>query len=363
MSDALVEGATFTEVEQQILNNNWSKASQIDASTKKEMIEQLQQDGFDIKDDYGNSIEFTEDEKKIINNMLTNPLTLTATDKAKILKKIVELGGEIKDAEGNSVEFTEEEKNMIINDMNDPFFSWTEGELLLRATGNFTNTIMNNMIENIYNKAYNAEDAGKTVADSAGDAIVSSFTAKAPTINNASEKLITDDVNKAMNDNVDTKGVGDEAIKQAKNQMWDLRRTLEKTAKDVANDMGDSFSDNLTVNNKTFKSSLNSVFSTTIRKLKSNNSVLFDAIGLVIPAFNWFAEGGFPETGEMFIAREAGPELVGSIGNKSAVANNDQIIEGIKQGTYEAVSTAMRENNNSKQPVIVKIYILDMVHM
>lgn len=355
MSDALVEGATLTEVEQQILNNNWSKASQIDASTKKEMIEQLQQDGYDIKDAYGNSIEFTEDEKKIINQMLTSPWTVKAEDKAKLLKRIVELGAEIKDAEGNAVEFTEEEKNTIINDMNAPFLSWTENVLLMRTTTDFTNTIMNNMIENIYNKAYNAEDAGKTVADSAGDAIVSSFTAKAPTINNASEKLITDDVNKAMNDNVDTKGVGDEAIKQAKNQMWDLRRTLEKTAKDVANDMGDSFSDNLTVNNKTFKSSLNSVFSTTIRKLKSNNSVLFDAIGLVIPAFNWFAEGGFPETGEMFIAREAGPELVGSIGNRAAVANNDQIIEGIKQGTYEAVSTAMRENNNSRQPVIVKI--------
>ena len=76
-----------------------------------------------------------------------------------------------------------------------------------------------------------------------------------------------------------------------------------------------------------------------------------------IPKLNisWYANGGFPDTGELFLAREAGPELVGSIGNKATVANNDQIIEGIKQGTYEAVSTAMRENNNSKQPVIVKI--------
>lgn len=44
------------------------------------------------------------------------------------------------------------------------------------------------------------------------------------------------------------------------------------------------------------------------------------------------AEGGFLNTGEMFVAREAGPELVGRIGNKTAVANNDQIVSSIAKG-------------------------------
>lgn len=39
--------------------------------------------------------------------------------------------------------------------------------------------------------------------------------------------------------------------------------------------------------------------------------------------------GGFFKSGEMFIAKEAGPELVGRIGNKSAVANEDQIGDAI----------------------------------
>ena len=39
----------------------------------------------------------------------------------------------------------------------------------------------------------------------------------------------------------------------------------------------------------------------------------------------------------MFIAREHGPELVGTIGNKNAVANNMQIIEGIEQGVRDAI--------------------------
>lgn len=55
-----------------------------------------------------------------------------------------------------------------------------------------------------------------------------------------------------------------------------------------------------------------------------------------------FAEGGYPETGQLFMARENGiTEMVGAIGNRAAVANNDQIIAGIKQGVYEAVMEAM----------------------
>ena len=67
---------------------------------------------------------------------------------------------------------------------------------------------------------------------------------------------------------------------------------------------------------------------------------ILSAIGLPtsLPKLNvsWYANGGFPDMGEMFIAREAGPELVGRIGNKSAVANNDQIVAGISAGVRNA---------------------------
>lgn len=52
------------------------------------------------------------------------------------------------------------------------------------------------------------------------------------------------------------------------------------------------------------------------------------------------AGGGFPSAGELFIARESGPELVGSIGSRTAVANNDQIIAGIAKGVREAMGGA-----------------------
>lgn len=63
-----------------------------------------------------------------------------------------------------------------------------------------------------------------------------------------------------------------------------------------------------------------------------------------------YAAGGFPDVGEMFIARESGPEMVGKIGNKTAVANNDQITTAI----YNAVKSALG-GSQSGTPIIMKI--------
>ena len=69
---------------------------------------------------------------------------------------------------------------------------------------------------------------------------------------------------------------------------------------------------------------------------------------------DWYANGGFPDAGQLFIANEAGPEMVGSIGGKTAVANNDQIVEAIAQGVFRAVTEAMNGNSgNRKQEVVI----------
>lgn len=46
-------------------------------------------------------------------------------------------------------------------------------------------------------------------------------------------------------------------------------------------------------------------------------------------------------SGQLFLAREAGPELVGTIGGHTAVINNDQIVSSVSDGVYRAVSAAM----------------------
>lgn len=59
-------------------------------------------------------------------------------------------------------------------------------------------------------------------------------------------------------------------------------------------------------------------------------------------SLKWYAKGGFPDEGQLFMAREAGPELVGSIGGRTAVANNDQIVEGISYGVSSANEGVIR---------------------
>ena len=54
-----------------------------------------------------------------------------------------------------------------------------------------------------------------------------------------------------------------------------------------------------------------------------------------VPQIPMLANGGYVDQGQLFIAREAGAEMVGSIGRRTAVANNDQIVEGITNGVRE----------------------------
>ena len=77
-----------------------------------------------------------------------------------------------------------------------------------------------------------------------------------------------------------------------------------------------------------------------------------------------FAEGGFPKVGQLFIAREAGPELVGQMGNRTAVANNAQIVEGISAGVYQANTEGnmiMRETNRLLRVIADKNNVVELV--
>ena len=76
-----------------------------------------------------------------------------------------------------------------------------------------------------------------------------------------------------------------------------------------------------------------------------------------IPHIPLLAEGGFPEQGQMFIAREAGAEMVGNIGRRTAVANNDQIVSGIAGGVAEAneeQNVLLREQNSLLRAILEK---------
>ncbi len=73
-----------------------------------------------------------------------------------------------------------------------------------------------------------------------------------------------------------------------------------------------------------------------------------------------YAGGGAPGAGQMFIAREAGPELVGTLGGHTAVMNNDQIVASVSAGVYRAVAAAMSQisnQNNAGQVPVINVYV------
>ena len=67
---------------------------------------------------------------------------------------------------------------------------------------------------------------------------------------------------------------------------------------------------------------------------------------------DWYANGGIVPNGDLFFAGENGPELVGSMGGQSAVANQGQIVDGISRGVYNAMMSAMSQSGGEKNITI-----------
>lgn len=70
-----------------------------------------------------------------------------------------------------------------------------------------------------------------------------------------------------------------------------------------------------------------------------------------------FAEGGFPVSGDLFVANENSAELIGSLNGRTAVVNNDQIIAGITSGVERANSeqnTLLRQQNELLRGILEK---------
>lgn len=106
---------------------------------------------------------------------------------------------------------------------------------------------------------------------------------------------------------------------------------------------------------------LNSRLNWKIDPIVVEGKVIFGGTTVNMGTVQGYATGGFPETGELFMARENGiTEMVGSMGRKAAVANNSQIVDGIADGIYPAVYNAVMDafssnGNRNDGDVVVQI--------
>ncbi len=112
---------------------------------------------------------------------------------------------------------------------------------------------------------------------------------------------------------------------------------------------------------------LSSSFRTMIRNIIDYLNGWVDKINAVLPGSpvkkmgypDWakYKDGGFPPSGQIFIANEAGPEMVGTIGGRTAVANNGQIVDAVADGVYEAnaeQNMLLREQNSLLRQILAK---------
>ena len=141
----------------------------------------------------------------------------------------------------------------------------------------------------------------------------------------------------------------DETAGDIKKQNDDISKAFSKekwTFKGVWEGLEDTF--------KKAKDKIKGIWNSIAEKLNGEHLFGSEKMKINLPKF---AGGGFPENG-LFLANST--ELVGRFSNgKTAVANNEQIVQGISAGVYNAVSAAMANSNSNGGGYIANTIVVD----
>lgn len=354
-----LDGIELTGSEKIMMQNNFLEGTKLDSAKLQEFIESLKNDGLYIKNQWGEAIEFTAAEKEAISKLITEPYTIDENTMRNLLGHIIDQGGIIRDEYGKAIEFSQSEIDWIHGKIQDPITSWKASQSVWDKFEQFGNGIPETIAQGITDKAQEAYDATGDLVDGAVSSASEGYNYAVPNLREETRNFITGTITDSINAEVPninsaTYAVGEGAVDSLSDGIDNNLQGALDTFGGAGTELGNKLSDNLKVNGTTLKNTLLSSLTNIFTKLKTTNSTLFGFLKL--PTIKWFADGGFPETGQLFAARENGPELVGNIGNKAAVANNDQIIAGIAEASYQGVSQALKENkSNQRQPVNVYI--------
>ena len=125
--------------------------------------------------------------------------------------------------------------------------------------------------------------------------------------------------------------------------------SLLRLGSTLGDELGTSFGTGMEVPVNSALGTLERTLNGSLKKVKSvNASTSGVSLGRFATTVALKAAGGYVDEGQLFIAREAGAEMVGSMNGRTAVANNDQIVDGIYRGVYNAVRAAMTQGDSGK---------------
>lgn len=162
------------------------------------------------------------------------------------------------------------------------------------------------------------------------------------------------------------------SLAKAKKPDWDTMKknvgsaldNAKKTADDKLSKLKKAFSDAADAASKAWGDIKLKFGQIKLPSIKTIWSAATGALAQFIPGlpsfsldWNYYAKGGFPDEGELYIARENGSEMIGRMGNKNVVANNQQIIDGIARGVASANSqqnALLREQNELLRALLEK---------
>lgn len=151
-------------------------------------------------------------------------------------------------------------------------------------------------------------------------------------------KTAVDETNKKLEEATEVTKAAAEATTEASGVISILRYELEQSTKSAEKASGKfaTFAENVRLANTRMAESFNEVAGSIGNLNSALKSPAMGGTGKFQVTIGAYASGGFPQHGEMFVARESGPEMVGQIGRRTAVANNDQIVSGIASGVSNA---------------------------
>lgn len=159
------------------------------------------------------------------------------------------------------------------------------------------------------------------------------------------------------------KDLPDELRSELLNKMYPAGQGISKELQDGLNSITPTVKVDADTSSATYK--VNNL----IKNMANMASDVFSGIGNLFKAdggifYNggWhniagYADGGLPPVGQMFVARENGAELVGTINNHTAVMNNDQIVDSVADGVYRAVVNANATTQQSRTSVTIPVQI------
>ena len=183
---------------------------------------------------------------------------------------------------------------------------------LLTALGTLGTKMGEKMKSILQNK--NISDLGTKIIANISLGLTNNSSSFMTSVSNFTKKIFS-----TMTDKINADTSVSNAFKRFFNKMLDLLQGFINRIRTAVNDLMHKWAVNMN----------SAYYNKSTGKMTTNNISYIS-----IPHF---ASGGFVENGQLFLARESGAEMVGSVGNKTAVANNDQIVNGIANGVMNAI--------------------------